>query len=108
MVISNAGLDMILKISVPVLSAIYPVCMVLILLALLQKHLGHLDFVYPVTVGVTTVVSLLDVAASQGWIPAVVSFLPLYSAGLVWVVPSILAIIIGAVISMVAGGKKTR
>ena len=108
MVISNAGLDMILKISVPVLSAIYPVCMVLILLALLQKHLGHLDFVYPVTVGVTTVVSLLDVAASQGWIPAVVSFLPLHSAGLVWVVPSILAIIIGAVLSMVAGGKKTR
>jgi len=99
---------MILSISVPVLSAIYPVCIVLILLAFLQNYLGQFHAIYPVTVGVTTVVSLLDVAASQGWIPAVVSFLPLHSAGLVWVVPSILAIIIGAVISMVAGGKKTR
>ena len=107
-VISNAGLDMILSISVPVLSAIYPICIVLILLAFLQNYLGRFHAVYPVTVGVTTVVSLLDVAASQGWIPAVLSFLPLHSAGLVWVVPSIVAIIVGAVISVVAGERKTR
>ena len=107
-VISNAGLDMILKISVPILSLIYPVAIVLILLAFLQKYIGHWKYIYPVTVGVTTVVSLLDVAGAQGWIPAVLSFLPFHSSGLVWIVPSILAIIAGAVISIVAAGKETR
>ncbi|MBQ8588917.1 MAG: branched-chain amino acid transport system II carrier protein [Firmicutes bacterium] len=108
MVISNAGLDMILKVSVPVLSLIYPVAIVLIFLALLQKYIGHMNAVYPVTVGVTTVVSLLDVAASQGWIPAVLSFLPFHSAGLVWIVPAILAIAAGAAISVVARGKESQ
>lgn len=108
MVISNAGLDMILKISVPVLSAIYPVCIVLILLAFLQNVIGGLRFVYPVTIGVTAAVSLLDVAGSQGWIPPVLSNLPLYSVGLVWIVPAAVAILAGAAISAVAGRSKTR
>ena len=90
MVISNAGLDLILKISVPVLSAIYPVCIVLIMLAFLQKYIGGLKYVYPLTIIVTIIASLLDLG------------------GLGWILPSMGAIILGAMISVVAGGKEKR
>jgi len=108
MIISNAGLDMILTVSVPVLSAIYPVCIVLIFLAFLHPYIGHLKYVYPVTVAVTTAVSLMDVAASQNWIPQVLSFLPLQQQGLVWIVPAAVAVIAGALISVIAGKGKSR
>ena len=90
MVLSNAGLDLILKLSVPVLSAIYPVCIILILLALLQKYISQMPLVYPLTIVVTFVAGLLDLG------------------GLTWVLPSVLAIAVGAVISVVARRRETR
>ena len=88
--LSNAGLDLILKLSVPVLSAIYPVCIILILLALLQKYISQMPLVYPLTIVVTFVAGLLDLG------------------GLTWVLPSVLAIAVGAVISVVARRRETR
>ncbi|RDX23676.1 branched-chain amino acid transport system II carrier protein, partial [Bifidobacterium breve] len=39
-IVSNAGLSAIIKVSVPVLSALYPIAIVLVLLALTHKKLG--------------------------------------------------------------------
>lgn len=112
MVISNAGLNRILAISVPVLSAIYPVAIVLILLAFLQRWIAGLRFVYPVTVGVTAVVSLLSVLQDKGVALPVIGELftkiPLYDLGLGWIFPALVALVLGIGISLVAGGGKKR
>ncbi|MDK6351106.1 branched-chain amino acid transport system II carrier protein, partial [Bifidobacterium scardovii] len=39
-IVSNAGLSAIIKVSVPVLSALYPIAIVLVLLALTHQKLG--------------------------------------------------------------------
>ncbi len=60
MAVSNAGLNMILKVSVPVLNAIYPVAIVLILLSFCQKWLEGLRYVYPMAILFTGVSSVLS------------------------------------------------
>ena len=58
MVVSNAGLNKIMEISVPVLNVLYPVSIVLIVLALLHASLRRFPLVYPFGIVVTAAVSL--------------------------------------------------
>ena len=57
---------------------------------LLQKYISQMPLVYPLTIVVTFVAGLLDLG------------------GLTWVLPSVLAIAVGAVISVVARRRETR
>ena len=50
-VVCNQGLNVILSISVPVLDAIYPISIMLIVLGLCDTKLGHIPFIYPCTIG---------------------------------------------------------
>ena len=59
MAISNAGLAQILEVSAPVLSAIYPVAIVLIALSFFQRWLEGRRWVYPAAVLCTGVFSVL-------------------------------------------------
>ena len=59
MAISNAGLTQILEVSAPVLSAIYPVAIVLIALSFFQRWLEGRRWVYPAAVLCTGVFSVL-------------------------------------------------
>ena len=59
LLVCNLGLNMILSISVPVLNAIYPVSIVLILLGLSHDLWKRNPFVYPMTVLGTAAVSVL-------------------------------------------------
>lgn len=84
-VVCNLGLNTILSISVPVLNAIYPVAIVLILLGLTDSIRKENRFVYPCVVGGTAVTSVIH-AMDQGDVSAVLSrFLPLYSEGYGWI-----------------------
>lgn len=56
--VSIAGLDTILAISVPILSAIYPVAIVLIALGLAHRITGKAPLCYPVAVAFTILVSV--------------------------------------------------
>ncbi len=105
MVISNAGLTMILKLSIPVLVAIYPVSLVLIVLALTHRlHAAH-PAVYPAAIlltGLTSVAGALKMAAlSPAWLDAALAALPLSSVGLEWVVPAAAGIFLGRFIPQV-------
>ena len=86
MLIANAGLDLILSLSVPVLSIIYPVAIALIALALLHRWVGRRPLVYPVTVLFTGVASILYTLRDLKVLPAVLSdllgALPLAAQGL--------------------------
>lgn len=103
MMISNVGLNQILSFSVPVLGAIYPVAIMLIALAFLHKWLGQFRYVYPVTILLTGVVSVLAALDSiEIVIPgvtALIRLLPFYAQSLGWLVPALVGMVIGVLIS---------
>lgn len=101
MVVSNAGLTLILKFSIPVLLAIYPVALVLIILGLTHHFNQRFPLTYPVTVALTIVVSIAGAAADLGVDVPFISYLPFYSVGLEWIVPALIGWVIGAM-----SGKK--
>ena len=88
-VVCNQGLNAILQLSVPVLNAIYPVAIVLIVMGLCDKWLKNNPYVYPCTVGATAVVSVVfaleQLGAPLGVVGQVCAMLPLYSFGMGWV-----------------------
>jgi len=93
--LANLGLSTILKVSVPVLFAVYPVAIVLILLALFYKSTEKNNLVYQVTVSATALVSCLDALEKAGvevpMISTLLHKLPLYSMSLGWVLVAGLA-----------------
>lgn len=88
-VVCNQGLNTILGISVPVLNAIYPVSIVLIILGLLDDKLGKNPYMYPVTITVTAIVSCVycmdyNMHMPLGFLSSLCHTFPLYSLGLGW------------------------
>ncbi len=110
MMISNVGLNQILSFSVPVLGAIYPVAIMLIALAFLHRWLGQFGYVYPVTILLTGVVSVLaaldSIEVVIPGITALIRKLPFYTQSLGWLVPAVLGIVIGVLISPKTAEKK--
>ena len=106
--ICNLGLSTILSISVPVLNAVYPVSIVLIVLGLTHELFAGNPWVYPCTVGGTAVVSVLfaleGVGLSLGAVSTVLEKLPFYGAGFGWVSVALVMF----VLSLVLGAAKKR
>ncbi|MDO4270658.1 MAG: branched-chain amino acid transport system II carrier protein [Eubacteriales bacterium] len=65
MVVSNIGLEGIIRLSTPVLNAIYPAALVLILLSFAPR-LGAYRLVYPLTVGLACAQSVVEALAQSG------------------------------------------
>lgn len=97
--VANFGLNTILKVSVPVLIAIYPVSIVLIVLGLTEKYFSYNKFTYRLICYVVTFIavveSLQSVNINLPLITNIVSRLPLYSLSLGWVIPMMIAWFIG-------------
>ena len=95
-IVCNMGLNSILSISVPVLNAIYPVSIALIILGLLDGKLKDNKYVYPLTIAavgfISIVYSLDQMNISMGWLTKVCHFLPLYKFGMSWIVVAIVAV----------------
>lgn len=82
--VCNLGLNTILSISVPVLNAIYPVSIVLILLGLTHRLWKNNRFVYPIVVSGTALVSVIYAMDTAVLSPLLARILPLYSQGYGW------------------------
>ena len=102
--VANVGLAKLIAISVPVLTAIYPLAICLIFLTFLHKKFKGLREVYIYSLALTFIVSLFDgfnVAGLQiNVINNLFAHLPLYSQGLGWVAPAIVGALIGYVIGV--------
>ena len=104
LLVCNLGLNMILSISVPVLNAIYPVSIVLILLGLSHGLWKQNRFVYPMTVLGTAAVSVLyalgDAGVPLGSLGQLLHRLPLYKMGFGWLGVAlgmlVLSVLVGA------------
>ena len=104
LVLSIAGLDAILAVSTPILGAIYPMSIVLILLGLTHRRLGsRFPRVYPVAVACTGVVSVLQSLDSVKLVipglTALVRLIPLYDLSLGWLLPAAAGVAAGILLS---------
>ena len=100
--ICNLGLTAILSISIPVLNAIYPISIELILRGLSHRLWENNRFAYPLTIAATGCVSgvyALDTAGVPlGFLGTLFRKLPLYTMGFCWVSIAVGAIVISLVI----------
>lgn len=104
--LANLGLAKILEFSVPLLLAIYPVVMVLILLSLFNSIFQGKRSVYVSSVVVTTAIASLNLLTNWvdiKWVTDMIQWLPLAEQGLEWVVPALLSATVGFFIT----GKPT-
>ncbi|MEK4564686.1 branched-chain amino acid transport system II carrier protein [Alkalihalobacillus sp. FSL R5-0424] len=111
MVVANVGLTQLIAISVPVMTVIYPVAIVLIFLTFLHPLFKGSRLVYQGTILFTLIVSIFDGLEQAGLSISFIhrffeSFLPFYSLGLGWVIPAIVGGIVGYVVSFLVGGKR--
>ncbi|MBQ7816393.1 MAG: branched-chain amino acid transport system II carrier protein [Oscillospiraceae bacterium] len=108
--ICNQGLNTILSISVPILNAIYPVSIVLIVLGLNHRFIDKNRFVYPFTVlgtAVVSVISAVDGAGlSLGFVSSAVNSLPFSSLGFGWVTVTVVMLVISLVLGSIKSEQK--
>ena len=101
--ICNLGLNAILSISIPVLNAIYPVSIVLILLGLSHGLWENNRYVYPLTVAGTGCVSVVYALESAGvplgFLGKVFGMLPLYGPGFGWVSVAVSMMVVSLVLN---------
>ncbi|MFS0644523.1 branched-chain amino acid transport system II carrier protein [Siminovitchia sp. 179-K 8D1 HS] len=114
--VANFGLANIINYSIPILMFLYPLAIVLMLLTFLSPLFNHARLVYVSVAAVTFCISIMDGFKTFcqlfdipyfGWMRPIISFyehtLPLYKAGLGWLVPALIVILITGVISRLAG-----
>lgn len=109
MIISNIGLTKILELSVPVLNAIYPVAIVLIILAYIEPFIGRYRAIYPFVVTFCVISSIIEALEKKNIvIYGITSFMkqmPFYNAGFGWIIPSIVGVILAILYSEIIKGK---
>lgn len=105
LLLANLGLAKILVISVPLLEFVYPIIIVLIILALTHNFFNGKKLVYQLAVGITTLLVLVDSLYKIGtglginltFIEQMLNYLPLYHLGFAWLIPAILAAILALI-----------
>lgn len=109
MIVANMGLNQLIAFSVPVLVALYPIVIVLILLALIEPVFGGKREVYVCSIFLTSIISLIDGLQATGiqltvihqWLNSVI---PLYNLGFGWVVPALVGAVFGYGIHVARNG----
>ncbi len=110
--ICNLGLTVILSISIPVLNAIYPVSIVLILLGLSHRLWAGNRLVYPMVVagtGCVSVIYALDkIGCPLGIFGTLCRRLPLYEEGFCWVSIAAVMLALSLLLRPVLAGKAEK
>ena len=118
-IVSNVGLTAIINYAVPVLMLLYPMATVLVIMALCEKLFGKSKYVYGwVTLG-AFIPAVFDFCKTlpEGiqtalHVPAMTelgrSVFPYFDIGLGWVVPALVGLVIGLVLTAVNRGKKGK
>lgn len=107
--LSNFGLDRILKYSLPALLFLYPITIVFVLLLLVGSFVGENKIIYQSTIIATMIAAFMDTFSKPSYTfvhsaftDALVNLyhkLPMYEIGFSWVIFSVFGFIIGFVLS---------
>lgn len=108
-ILANAGLTQLIQYSTPILMLLYPLAIVLIILAVCSPWLGTSRRLFAMTTAWTLIPAILAGVnalprglATQAWAQFLISLnacLPLAALGLGWTVPALIGLIIGILIS---------
>lgn len=93
MVISNLGLSQLISFSVPVLTAIYPPCIVLVVLSFTRSLWKRPSRIIAPVMLISLIFGLLDgikVSRLNDYLPPWTAHLPLAEQGLAWLLPSVI------------------
>lgn len=108
--ICNLGLTVILSISIPILNAIYPIAIVLILLGITHRVWAKNRYVYPIVVAGTGVVSVLyaldTLHLPLGILGTLCHALPLYEHGFGWVSVALAMLLIALLMPRIFAKQK--
>lgn len=99
--VSNQGLQQLIKVSVPVLTGLYPLAIVLVVLSLLNRCWKSSALIFRGTMLVTLVFGLVDGLSAAGfsaWVPDVFNRLPLAEQQMGWLLPSTVVVLVLVVI----------
>lgn len=91
--VANVGLNQLITLSVPVLFALYPVAIAIVLLTFIRGRLPNRKAAYRNVVIVSLVFALIDAAKVVGMDVSIFSFLPLFDYGMAWIPPTLAMII---------------
>lgn len=116
--IANVGLTQIIACAVPVLMFLYPLAIALILLALLSPLFHNRQCVYLLTIIFTLFDAVADFLSAlpkggtslpllQGILGFYTKYIPLFKYGMGWVVPMVLGLAIGYIVSLILPKKQT-
>lgn len=95
--IANLGLSKIIAFSIPVLLVLYPITICLVMIIIVNKFVPLSVYGMQLTVGVVTVMSLVEVVAGQLGLEPVKAFfaaLPLSQQSLTWLLPALVGIVL--------------
>ncbi|MFB9769444.1 branched-chain amino acid transport system II carrier protein [Lactiplantibacillus modestisalitolerans] len=108
-ILANVGLTQLINYSTPVLMTLYPLAIVLILLACLAPWIGMSRWLYGLTTAWTLIPALLaginalpTAWTHASWLQALIAannWLPLASLGLGWSVPALIGFLMGLTVS---------
>ena len=104
--IANLGLTQILQISVPILGMVYPIAIVLIILGLLDDLINKNRFIYISVIGFVAVFSIIDTINKvflENNLSGAFNILPFYIEGIGWLVPALIGLIVGYILSWIKG-----
>ncbi|MFU9138402.1 branched-chain amino acid transport system II carrier protein [Erwinia tasmaniensis] len=108
MLVSNLGLSHLIRISVPVLTGIYPPCIVLILLSFTLRWWNKSSRIIAPTMLISLVFGIIDAIKAgelTSILPAFAQHLPLAEQGLAWLPPSLAMLVVAAIYDRVRGGQ---
>ncbi len=106
MLVSNLGLTQLIAISVPVLTAIYPPCIVLILMSFTTGIWNNAGRVIKPAMLVSLLFGIIDglkASVLGDWVPASLKALPLADQNLSWLPPTVIIVVIAAIFDRIKG-----
>ncbi|QTL40522.1 branched-chain amino acid transport system II carrier protein [Xenorhabdus budapestensis] len=110
MLVSNLGLSHLIAFSIPVLTAIYPPCITLILLSFTNRWWNNFTRILAPAMLVSLVFGILDAVKASEYLvhlfPTWAEYLPLAEQGLAWLMPTLLSVIVFAIYDRIVGSTK--
>lgn len=106
LVVSNLGLTKLIMFSIPVLTAIYPPCIVVVALSFVKELWNSPVRILAPVMLVSLLFGLVDAIKTTSLadrLPEVVAHLPLSEQGLAWLVPSVIMLVAAAAFDHLVG-----
>nr|WP_283103815.1 branched-chain amino acid transport system II carrier protein [Shewanella gelidii] len=92
-VVANVGLSQLIQISIPVLYTVYPVAIALVMVTFLTERFARPAMSHRLTLSVALIFGLLDGLKAAGVDMSMFDFMPLYTEGMAWLIPTLVSIL---------------